>query len=196
MVKNKKLYITVFILAIIVAFISGSYAYFTASATSSNITGSLASFSLGLNMSKVSSEGILIPLEDDYLENAVGESCEAGEDNIVCQIYKITLSNTGTSGVTLEGNITLSPTTGSTVTNLKWVKLSDSTTIDSAATVNGMSKSTLVSSNYIEGNSTQDFYIVVWDSYSDDTILDIGSYTGEVSFSTNNGQVISANFGD
>jgi hypothetical protein len=194
MKNRRRLYIIVFISALVVAFISGSYAYFTASASSNNITGTLASFNLGLNMSKVSSDGILIPLEDEYVNNAVKESCLVDEDKVVCQIYKITLSNSGTAGVTLEGNVTLSPTTGSTITNLKWVKLSDSTTVDTTASINGMSKSNLVSNNYIGGDTSQDFYIVVWDSYDEDSTLDNGSYTGEVEFTTNNGQVITATF--
>jgi hypothetical protein len=96
----------------------------------------------------------------------------------------------------LEGNIILSSTTGSTVNNLKWVKLTDETTIDNSASINNMSKSTLVSDYYINASSSQEFYIVVWDSYDEDTTLDIGSYTGEVTFETNSGQVITANFGD
>ena len=196
--NRKKLYILVSCLALMVALLSGTYAYFSVSATNNNaINGTVAGFDLDLVMSRVTTNGNLIPLQDDLVSNAVSEGCLIDDDLVVCQIYEITVSNNGNTGVTLDGTITLTATTGSSISNLKWSKLSDASTYDSSATIHAMSSSNLVSDYYMDANSEEVFYIVVWDSYSEDdgSTMDIGSYTGEMKFSTDDNGVITAKFG-
>ena len=190
--KRKTLYLLVFIGALVVAISSATFAYFQASATSNNITGNIASFNLGLTITKETTNGNLIPIQDNYIEKAIEENCLVDTDMIVCQIYKVTLSNNGNTGVTLSGSVTLTETNGSSVTQLKWMKLTDSIGYDSSSTTNGMTGGVLADTYLINGNSSKDFYFVVWDSETE--TLDIGSYTGEVSFSTSTGENITAKF--
>ena len=151
--NRKKLYILVSCLALMVALLSGTYAYFSVSATNNNaINGTVAGFDLDLVMSRVTTNGNLIPLQDDLVSNAVSEGCLIDDDLVVCQIYEITVSNNGNTGVTLDGTITLTATTGSSISNLKWSKLSDASTYDSSATIHGMSSSNLVSDYYMYAN--------------------------------------------
>ena len=103
------------IATLVVAIVGATFAYFTASADNANtITGNMASVSLSLNVAKVTS-GVandasgLIPMSNGMVEAAVNNRvpCQDDNGNVVCQIYKITLTNPSTAGQFVDGYVAL-----------------------------------------------------------------------------------------
>lgn len=103
---------------LVVAIIGATFAYFTATQSNNTaISGSAAAVSFGLTVERVTnpaeSKG-LIPMSNSMVEQAVqgGNSGQKGfcvddGDNLVCQIYKVTVTNTSSSSMFLDGYVTL-----------------------------------------------------------------------------------------
>lgn len=122
---------------LIVAIIGATFAYFTASGMSDNvITGNAATVSFNLNVDKVvkpdETAGGLIPMTDGMLKSAVTNASTKGvcvDDTgaAVCQIYKITIENTGSAALFLDGYVNLvgglDATTASTATTMRWAQV-------------------------------------------------------------------------
>lgn len=102
---------------LIVAIIGATFAYFTASQTNNEkITGNAATISFGLNVEKITTvddtNGGLIPMTDGMLNKAVTNAstngvCVDDTGAAVCQIYKITITNTGSAALFLDGYVNL-----------------------------------------------------------------------------------------
>lgn len=111
---------------LVVAIIGATFAYFTATATNAtNITGNMASVSFGLDVHKVTTaddkKGGMIPMSNSMVEAAVKgtnktdvnadttgpQICVDDNGNAVCQIYKISVTNSGTAGMFLDGYVGL-----------------------------------------------------------------------------------------
>ena len=100
---------------LVVAIIGATFAYFTATANAGEnvITGNMASINFGLTVEKVTTvdetKGGMIPMSNTMVEAAVSNEsvCTDDNDNAVCQIYKITVTNTGTASLFLDGYVTL-----------------------------------------------------------------------------------------
>ena len=126
---------------LIVAIIGATFAYFTAQqSNTTTITGNAATVSFGLRVEKVTdideTLGGIVPMTDGMLAAAVAGTavgsdpatpCRDQEDHAVCQIYKITLTNTGSARVTLDGyvNLTGGAPGGTTQdpTNMRWAQV-------------------------------------------------------------------------
>lgn len=123
---------------LIVAIIGATFAYFTATQSAGNdvITGNAATVSFGLAVEKVTtvdeSKGGLIPMTDGMVEKAVTNASNKGAcvddtDAAVCQIYKITISNTGSAALFLDGyvNLTGGAASGATTapTSMRWAQV-------------------------------------------------------------------------
>ena len=103
---------------LVVAIIGATFAYFTATQSNNTaISGNAAAVSFGLVVERVAnpaeSKG-LIPMSNAMVEQAVqgGNSGQKGfcvddADNLVCQIYHVTVTNTSTSSMFLDGYVTL-----------------------------------------------------------------------------------------
>ena len=106
---------------LIVAIIGATFAYFTATqSNNTTIAGNAASVTFGLQVERIAnrfeSKG-LIPMSNSMIQQAVvgGTNtdntskgfCIDDADNLVCQIYKVTLTNTSTSSMFLDGYVTL-----------------------------------------------------------------------------------------
>ena len=111
---------------LVVAIIGATFAYFTASQSSNagDITGNAASVSFGLRVVRAETtdqtNGGLIPMSNSMVQSAVygggKPSVGAGANNVacvddngnsVCQIYKVTVTNTSSAALFLDGYITL-----------------------------------------------------------------------------------------
>lgn len=111
---------------LVVAIIGATFAYFTASQRSNegDITGNAASVSFSLSVEREETtdqeNGGLIPMSNSMVEQAVAVGGEPGvkngtnkvacvddNGNSVCQIYKVTVTNTSTIALNLDGFITL-----------------------------------------------------------------------------------------
>ena len=121
---------------LVVAIIGATFAYFTATQSdNATITGNMASIGFGLEVKKVTkadeTKGGMIPMSNTMVEAAVkgtGDTpkkdtadtqqiCVDDNGNAVCQIYKISVSNTGSAGMFLDGYVSL--TGGSNQTTSK-----------------------------------------------------------------------------
>ena len=198
--KRRLMYVIVFIVSLLVAAISGTFAYFQASATdNATVGGNIAEFKLGIAVNKVTTDGDLQPILDSSLETALSNSCVIDGDAVVCQIYEITVTKNGTSPVTFEGIVNLSKDgSDSVIDNIRWRRLNDNKTINSSYAQNSYSASNLFSS-YTLGtgtSKTKTFYIVVWEGLADenDESNDTGNYIGQVTFRTSDNQKITAKF--
>ncbi len=101
---------------LVVAIIGATFAYFTATASNeTTITGNMATVKLDLAVEKVTTAGDtsgIIPMSNTMVETAVNkhegrEICIDDNGNAVCQIYKITLSNSSSAGVFVDGYVAL-----------------------------------------------------------------------------------------
>ena len=130
---------------LVVAIIGATFAYFTATASNNNvITGNMATIQFGLSVAKVThvdeTKGGMIPMSNTMVEAAVldtlggnaAKTCVDANGNAVCQVYKITVTNTGTASLFLDGYVTLTggsgvPTdAGSNATNkttMRWAQV-------------------------------------------------------------------------
>ena len=122
---------------LVVAIIGATFAYFTATADNNNtIKGNMASISFTLNVAKVTKAdeelGGMIPMSNSMVEAALhgtypGASggatktdtgattgnysasniCTDDNGNAVCQVYKITVQNTGSASMFIDGYVSL-----------------------------------------------------------------------------------------
>jgi len=136
------------ILTLIVAVIGATFAYFTATETvEDQISGNAASINFSLTVAKAVntdvSNGGLIPMTNGMVEAAVSNAsgngvCVDNNNNAVCQIYRITVANSGTAGMFLDGfvNLTGGAPNGPSQnpTNMRWAQVFVS---GSAYSVNG-----------------------------------------------------------
>lgn len=111
--KKKIGYTIALVLLLIIIVVGATYAYFSATAKSDNdIKGGTLDVSLGLSVKKISATGSksenLIPIYDgtisgyaSQLETAAQSkyNCIDKNDYTVCQIYEITISNTGANSI-------------------------------------------------------------------------------------------------
>lgn len=109
--KRKKLYFLLICITAIITITSGTYAYFTAAKTATNtITGQTATVSFGLAVRKVTRADEIIgviPMDDELAPQAAENMCYDDYENAVCQVYEITVTNTGNSSMYLDGYIVL-----------------------------------------------------------------------------------------
>ena len=110
---------------LVVAIIGATFAYFTASQSSNagDITGNAASVSFGLKVEREETtdqtNGGLIPMSNSMVESAVNlggkpggkgasnVACVDDNGNSVCQIYKVTVTNTSSAALFLDGYVSL-----------------------------------------------------------------------------------------
>ena len=190
---------------LIVAIIGATFAYFTATASNNTVTGKAAQAGLELEVKQTSTgTGDMVPQLNSAIASAVtgtdSKSCVDGNGNTVCKVYSVTLTNTGSSAVTVSGTIAF---TGGTFTNLKWGKADVVTgftadnskyvamgatpvtdIVNPAKTDTNAAVTTLQATGQ-EGNSIT-FYIVV---YIDETSTkqdetDTGTFTGTITFNS------------
>lgn len=108
--KRRMIYFSLICIVLVIAVITATYAYFTAKKTVENaVVGETNTISFGLNVEKITTidEKGLVPMDDDKAPQAVESMCEDILGYAVCQIYKITVNNTGTVSMYLDGYITL-----------------------------------------------------------------------------------------
>ena len=110
---------------LVVAIIGATFAYFTATASNNVITGNMATVSLNLAVTKVTTvdvtKGGMIPMSNGMVEQAVNRGytekddedrdvtniCVDDNGNAVCQVYQITLTNSSSAGQFVDGYVAL-----------------------------------------------------------------------------------------
>ena len=191
MKSSKKLLIFEIICVLIVIGIIG-YTYSFFSVTTKNdsvIYGEAASVNLTLTVTKLSpgnNKG-LVPQLDDYITSAVigrKGSCVDDNSNNVCQVYKITLKNNGSSSVFVTGTLALDAKNNP---NLKWAEITDTTEPELKSMINKNSYSLLTSNEFYNANEEKNYYIVVWISETGLIQTDNGTFSGVVKFENTDG---------
>lgn len=108
--NRKLLYFSIICLIIVIAVISGTYAYFSAKETAEGVLiGETKTISFGLAVEKVTNndKNGLIPLDDEKAPLALENMCTDMNGYAICQIYKMTVRNTGNTDIYLDGYLTL-----------------------------------------------------------------------------------------
>ena len=100
---------------LVVAIIGATFAYFTASATNNTaITGNAASINFGLAVARAETNDTagLIPMSNNMVEAAVSDAsgngvCVDDNNNAVCQVYSVTVTNNSSANIFLDGYVNL-----------------------------------------------------------------------------------------
>ena len=143
--KNNKgrgvFYGVIGVATLVVAIIGATFAYFTAAANAGNnvIGGNMANIGFNLQVEKVVDPGAasgMIPMSNSMVEQAVhrnaSKPCTDDNGNAVCQIYKITVTNTSTASMFVDGYVALAGGSGlpedATLTNnttntMRWAQV-------------------------------------------------------------------------
>jgi len=193
--RQKLIIVGAFCLIAIISVIGYTYSYFTATATNTGtITGTVASASLSLNVEKVApdTDKALVPQLDSAIASAaVGTQGNCLDDNLnaVCQVYQVTVTNTSTMTINVDGLLELNA--GSNP-NLKWALINsytDGMTTKQTVTssLNSYTETVITTNEEYTANQTKTYYIVVWISEQNAIQNDTGSFSGVVTFSISSG---------
>lgn len=207
--QTKILIVSILTVLLLGAMIFGAtFAYFSATANSvGNITGDTYNFDVAIAFNKVKSDG-LVPVMDNLILTSLNSTnkCVGTNNDSLCSIYQITLTNNGEQE-TLTGSIKTGSGTTYTTNHLKYQLYTLSSNTYTAVTDTGnLSKTPGSTNNFmsssnnftVELNESQSktYYLVIW-------LSDIGAnqledankkFTGSVEFISENGNQISADF--
>ena len=202
LMKNISLKMTIVIgIIVFILTMGATYAYLSYSVTNDvAIKGNIVNINATLNVELVSGTNTnMVPMMDNALNNAINgtggtKACVDSKGNLSCQVYKITLTNNGSTLKNLKGTIELYATNGGVYNNLKWQELTydeDTSNYSTKSNSNGMAKSTLVSGLTIKTKETKTWYIGVWISEidTDQRNTDKGKFGGTVTFEVPEGFV-------
>lgn len=188
---------------LIIAVAGSAYAYFTASATSD---GGISGTTLNVKLDKpivtlvsTKATGGLIPIYDgtvnghtSQLSDAATATNQCVDKNgyTVCKVYKISVTNSGTTATTV--NTTLNLNNGG-ATNLKWARMTSVTAVDTTLPTN----STVSTGKELGAGATLEQYIMVYlkNTGADQTSTDAGrTISGTVTVTASTGANVQAEF--
>ena len=215
---SKKIMTLIVLIATVMVMTTGAtYAYFQISATNATtMTGTAAVASLSLAVTRETpdttkwdgSTKVMVPQLNAALGTAMNATnkCVDGNNNVVCEVFKIVVTNNSTSGVRLRGAIYFTVTDG-TFTNLYWRQTTNANTVGNntifkasipagtsaaqittaeqanSTTANAVN-ATLVADQYLAPSGSQTYYVAVWisETGSNQNTTDVGTWTATVSF--------------
>lgn len=212
--KDSKKITTIIVLILTLAFCTtgATYAFFALSKSdNTTITGTAATSTLELtvaqNFPTKTNTGVMVPQRESALGTAMGSTygCVDGNSNVVCRVYTITIKNTSTAKVVVNGTITFAGSTG--MPNLKWRKTTNTTTLGSSTAVsannttawdiNAGTACTVSTGNgctnvSLAKNATATYTIVVWINETGSAQTDTGTYTATVKFEGKGGKGVTS----
>ena len=201
---DKKMYMIFGIVMLIIAIAGSAYAYYSASA-SAKISGTAGGGNLTINVEKLSTSatGSLVPLDNDTttLNKAIlGEGNTSGSFDktkacidknglAACQIYKITITNTSSVPIVLNGGVSLK---GDNTPNIECTVMDNTNSLSSNTSCK---KSKSLANKYSLGaNTTHDYYIIVYIKNINGVQTDTGDFTGTITFISSDGSEVKARF--
>lgn len=223
-VFTKTQFMITLILILFLSITGATYAYFAFSSTNNTtITGTAATVNLSLTVDKIfplsdsDNTGMLVPQisisgdNDSPLSKALKSGCVDSNKNIVCQVYKITVGNSGGTvsqvvdgGVSFFGNTEMTQDIKEVMPSLKWKLI---TSVDKDTPTNSVlgtnldieassNKDSFVNGLTMEVGSSYDYYMIVWiGETNEDQPTDQGnSFFGSVWFEATNGTGITSVF--
>ena len=199
--KKKIGYTIALVLLLIIIVVGATYAYFSATAKSDNY---IKGGTLKVSATGSKSEN-LIPIYDgtisgyaSQLETAAQSkyNCIDKNDYTVCQIYEITISNTGANSISTNTTITFNK---NNVNNLKWAGMSDANTVisNNRHTITNNVPDTIASNTIINGKSNNTklyFMVYVNNTGKDQTEQDKDGFSGIITVTATSGDKITATF--
>ena len=227
-IRNRRFNILVnkitFIL-IIVTFLSvssSSFAYYSYKKDDQDtISGKIATVNLELHVTKIlpikKSTGVMVPQKSisgsstSALSSALKRGCVDDNENIVCQVYDISIVNNGGSATEIV-NGTISFFSNSEMTanaeikmpNLSWKLITSVDTTNNSNSVLGTNidnKGTgepkqFVKNVALQPNIEKKYYMIIWfNETGTDQIDKSNTYYGKVEFTSSNGTESDASFG-
>ena len=215
--SKKILTILILIATLMVCTTSATYAYFALSATNTDtITGTAATHTLSLTVTqatlKSNNTGVMVPQLVSALGTAMNSTnqCVDGNLNVVCKVYTITITNTSTAAVDLNGTIQFTNPT----TNLKWKRTASTTgvaTSTSGSYVTAGVTATTTRTDLTSGtactpsssssgctnvdlakNASATYYIVVWINETGSSQGDSGTWSATITFEGANGRGVTS----
>ena len=203
-IEKKKMYMIFGIVMLIIAIAGSAYAYYSASA-SAKISGTAGGGNLTINVEKLSTSatGSLVPLDNDTttLNKAIlGEGNTSGNFDkakacidkngyTACQIYKITINNTSSVPIILNGGVTLR---GDDTPNIECAVMDNTNSLSSNTTCRG--NKSLANKFSLGANTAKEYYILVYIKNIDRIQRDTGDFTGKVTFISSDGREVKARF--
>ena len=203
----------IIIISAVLIIVGSTYAFLSATFVaggSNSINGSTYDFNVTLTLNIIKNDDT-IPVEDNLITSFLNSasSCVDSQENDVCSIYKLTLTNRG-SIQTLNGYMETVNTTYTT-NHLKYgiyTKSGNTYTLISdtknlTTVINARSTFTLNNNNIIftlndgtNSNTTGEYYLVFWLSEAGYNQLEDQdkTYSGKVVFKSTSGDTISATF--
>lgn len=189
-------FIIVGILTIVVAIAGASFAFFQVTASNNNVIKGTSAYttnnlSLSVTLSSSYATGKLVPqLEKigstNLLQKAVtgtnSKSCVDGNNNTICKVYTITITNNTDTKFYVTGTLSL---VADSMPNLKWGTGTSATTGFDGVTTSAVHEKTytsLASNVELAANTSASYYVVVWISETGSAQTDSGSFTGTVTF--------------
>ncbi len=200
----RKLYIAVIIIVILISTATISFSYFYSNSKGkSTVTPESAYVGLSLNVERVTSDNTigLLPTQDTNLQNALNGttngSCVDEDGKGICQLYQITVTNTGNVISTLSSKIELYAVgENSKFTNLKWAEINSATDATPFGKVHTMNDQNWKTSFVMGPGSSSKFYILIWlsDTGKSQNNYDRGNFAGTVQFNSTAGTGANATF--
>lgn len=196
--ENKGLLLSVVgVLTLIVAIAGATYAFFQATDTAEGISGTAATAGLTLTVSPVypaqgaDTSGQLIPQDGPAINAAAAAGCLDG-NNTVCQVYSITVQNTGSTPVELNGTILFGGIEN--MPNLVYATSSSSTSGYATTGTTASTTATPLQSNLTlaAGATSQPHYVVIWIEETGSVQTDSGTYTATVTYNASNGKGVTS----
>ena len=137
-VDSKILVLIVAIATLVISVTGATYAFFALSVSNSTaITGNTASTQLTLSVEpqtlKSPNTGVMVPQLGSAIGTAMNATnkCVDANGNVVCKVYKITVTNGSTAAALVNGTIKF---TSFTTTNLRWRRADSATALSNTTT--------------------------------------------------------------
>ncbi len=194
--KNKYIYLGLTLIVLMFSITGATYAYFALTASNNTtITGTVGGATLSLTVTKSfpTTTTSMVPQLESTLNDAISTtySCVDGNNNVVCQVYKAVIKNTGTTSAELTGTISFQNITN--LPNLKWKKLTSERAIGSdTAHTAATTEQAFETKKLFAPNEAATYYFVVWIDEIGAVQTDQGTFRATINFKPTNGTGITS----
>lgn len=153
-IDTKKLYFLVGCLCSVLLIVGATYAYFTAKASDDNtVKGNAATVSFGLSVDKVTTVDMaygLVPMKNNQAPYAASNKCYDDNNNVGCQLYKITITADSDTVMFLDGYVFMTPKDERLETRIANVYTDDSENFYTKFTREDFNRSDFQENNFIK----------------------------------------------
>ena len=195
--KKKRYAIIITFLVLMICITGGTYAYFALTASNNSVTESVGGASLNLTVTKAyptseHNNKNMIPQLESTLDEAISTTnkCIDGNGNVICQVYKATVTNVGSTTSVLNGMISF---TGiEDMPNLKWMRINDSNTLGTySSSLASTDKALFEEERSFGANTSNTYYFVFWIDETGEVQTDNGTFRANIEFDSSTGGLTS-----